>query len=232
MIYITGDTHGKFSHIVSFCETQHTTPSDTLIILGDAGINYYASKRDRKLKQTLAQLPVTLFCIHGNHEQRPHTIPSYQLENWNCGQVYTEKEYPNILFAKDGEIFRLDGSECIVIGGAYSVDKYYRLERGTAWWPDEQPSDETKAFVEEQLAERKNSIDIILSHTCPLKYEPQEVFLPFIDQSMVDKTTEQWLDRLEDRITYKKWYCGHYHIQKRIDRIQFLFESIEVFSAI
>ena len=72
-------------------------------------------------------------------------------------------------------------------------------------------------------------MDVVLSHTCPLKYEPREVFLPGIDQSTVDKSTEQWLDTIEDKLTYTKWYCGHYHLQKTIDKMQFLFESIDAF---
>lgn len=32
-----------------------------------------------------------------------------------------EKEYPNILFAKDGEIFNLNGLKTVAIGGAYSM---------------------------------------------------------------------------------------------------------------
>jgi len=39
-----------------------------MIILGDAGINYYLYERDYELKEQLAQLPITLFCVHGNHE--------------------------------------------------------------------------------------------------------------------------------------------------------------------
>lgn len=31
----------------------------------------------------------------------------------------------------------------IVIGGAYSVDKFYRLSKGYNWFEDEQPSDST-----------------------------------------------------------------------------------------
>ena len=67
------------------------------------------------------------------------------------------KEYPNILFAKDGEIFNMDGLKAVVIGGAYSIDK---------------------------------------------KYEPVEVFLSGVDQSRVDKSTEEWLDGIEDRLEY------------------------------
>ena len=79
------------------------------------------------------------------------------------------------------------------------------------------------------LADRGNKIDVILSHTTPLKYEPKEVFLSFIDQSNVDKSTEEWLDIIENKTEYKKWYCGHYHTNKMIDRINFLFKDIVEF---
>ena len=41
-----------------------------------------------------------------------------------------------------------------------------------------------------------NKIDIILSHTCPLKYEPTEVFMKGIDQSDIDKSMERFLDKV------------------------------------
>lgn len=229
MIYITGDTHGDFRRIAFFCDTHGTKREDVMIILGDAGINYYKGKKSEELKKHLAELPITLFCLHGNHENRPQNISSYVEKEWRGGIVFVEEKYPNLLFAKDGEIFNLDGNRSIVIGGAYSVDKYYRLECGYNWWEDEQPSNKIKALVEHKLNAVGNKIDVILSHTCPLKYEPIEVFISCVDQSTVDKSTEEWLDNIEDKTDYKKWYCGHYHTQKRIDRLHFMFESIDEF---
>lgn len=40
MIYLTGDTHGKFERIDAFCRKFGTKKEDVLIILGDAGINF------------------------------------------------------------------------------------------------------------------------------------------------------------------------------------------------
>lgn len=57
----------------------------------------------------------------------------------------------------------------------------------------------------------------MLSHTMPLKYELVEVFMAGVDQNKVDKFTEEWLDGIEDKLDYEKWYCGHYHTEKRID---------------
>lgn len=225
MIYYTGDIHGQPFEIVRFCKKINLTREDTVVILGDVGANYYGNGRDNDLKDAFKKLKPTIFCIHGNHEMRPAALPTYKQKKWNGGTVWFEEAYPNLLFAKDGEIFTIEGIRHIVIGGAYSVDKFYRLSRGYAWFEDEQPSDGIKEYVEQQL--KSNKVDIVLSHTCPFKYEPTETFLPGIDQSTVDTSTEEWLDKIEEAIEYRVWFCGHWHINKRIDKMHFLFHGFE-----
>ena len=165
MTYLTGDTHGNFTRIEAFCRQMETKRSDTMIILGDAGFNYYLGKKDTRAKAYASRFPITLFCIHGNHEARPQTIFSYQEGESHGGKILYEEDFPNILFAVDGEAYEFDGYRCIVIGGAYSVDKYYRLSKGWHWWPDEQPDDEIKDKAEKKLELTGNRIDIVLSHT-------------------------------------------------------------------
>lgn len=225
MVYLTGDIHGRTNRIVEFAETMTLTKNDTIIILGDVGANYYQDNRDRIRKDDLARLKPTIFCIHGNHECRPCNIGTYELVPWNGGNVWVESEYPNILFAKDGDIYTIEGMKYLVIGGAYSVDKFYRLATFMNWFPDEQPSDEIKSYVEQQIQE--NHIDIVLSHTCPIKYEPTEMFLPQVDQSKIDKSTEIWLDSIEERLDYLAWFCGHFHTDKHIDKMHFMYTTFE-----
>lgn len=229
MIYITGDKHGDFREIFYFCYENKTTLDDIMIILGDAGINYYANEKDHILKNSLLQYPITFFCIHGNHEERPENIKTYKIKRFHDGIVYYEEDYPNILFAKDGEIYNFNNHKVLVIGGAYSVDKYFRLERGYNWYESEQPNEETKEFVISKLKSMDNKVDIILSHTCPYKYLPREMFLEGIDQSTVDNSTEYFLDEIEQITDYKIWYCGHYHTDKAVDKIIFMFHNIEKF---
>lgn len=229
MIYITGDTHGQFGHVKEFCEKYNTTKDDILIILGDAGLNFNGNEYDRDRKRGVERLPITIFAIHGNHEMRPESVDTYKTMKWNGGLVYYEPEFPSLLFAKDGEIFDLDGNKTIIIGGAYSVDKEIRLIRGWKWFEDEQPSDEIKAYVEEQLGKEKWKVDVVLSHTCPLKYEPVEWFMSGVNQNAVDKSTEKWLDYIENMLDYNKWYCGHYHGAKKIDKLQFMFSDFDIF---
>ncbi|WP_295091191.1 metallophosphoesterase [Ruminococcus sp.] len=226
MIYITGDIHGSLEPIFDLVEKYEPKEDDIIVILGDVAVNYTGRLRDKYIKEEMNNIGVTFFCIHGNHENRPQNIASYQEMNWNGGRVLFEEDYPNILFPVDGDIFELEGKRCIVIGGAYSVDKFYRLRNGYNWWPDEQPSPTIKEYVEEQI--KKNKIDIVFSHTCPYKYIPTECYLSGIDQSKVDNSTEQWLDVIEDAIEYEAWYLGHWHTDKRIDKMHFLFHEVEI----
>ena len=53
------------------------------------------------------------------------------------------------------------------------------------------------------------------------------MFIAEVDQSMVDDTTERWLDTIEESTSYKAWFCGHWHTDKRIDRMHFLFHGYE-----
>ena len=223
MVYITGDIHGTPTRIYEFAQRHQLTENDVVILLGDVGANYYGDERDERVKETLSNVKAQVLCIHGNHEMRSWEANGYVLTDWNGGKVWVQEEYPNLLFAKDGEIFAIEGKRYIAIGGAYSVDSYWRIQRHAGWWKTEQPTEEIKRFVEKQLQE--NEIDIILSHTCPRKYEPIEAFLAFIDQSTVDTSTEDWLDSIEEKTGYEAWYCGHWHIEKDIDKMHFLFKT-------
>lgn len=229
MICITGDTHRDFGRIFDFCRKNGTQKDDILIILGDAGINFYLDKRDLVLKLALAELPITLFCIHGNHEERPYKVGGYEEMQWHGGQVYVQPEFPNLIFANDGEIYDLGGKSVLVIGGAYSVDKNYRIRSHLPWFETEQPDSSIKKYTETQLEKHGWRVDTVLSHTAPLKFEPSWAFLPTIKQSMVDKSTEKWLDSIEERLSYDQWYFGHYHINEHSGFVTVLYDEIEEF---
>ena len=224
MIYITGDTHGNFQRIKEFCQEQKTTKDDYLIILGDAGINYFGTP-DNKLKEELTKIPITFLCVYGNHEERPENIKTYQEINLFDGIMYQENNYPNLLFFKDSEIYTILNKKVLVIGGAFSVNKDLMIERGYKWFKDEQPSELIKKQTLNNLQENNYQVDYILSHTCPYKYLPYEMFYVGVNQDKVDQSTEKFLDLIEELTDYHKWYCGHFHTDKVVDKINFMFEG-------
>lgn len=225
--YITGDCHGQFKRIEQFCSIKNTNKEDVMIILGDAGINYHLDERDSNLKSALTELPITLFCIHGNHEARPWECGEYEERNWQGGCVYVEQQYPNLLFAKDGEIYDIAGKKAIVIGGAYSIDKHYRLRNGQKWFKSEQPDDQIKKYVNRQLGKYDWQVNYVLSHTVPIEMEPTWAFIPGFDQSNVDKSTEIWLQDIYDSLTFDKWYAGHYHVRTEYKKVKIMYEDYE-----
>ena len=181
MIYITGDMHRDFTRL----DNKKFSKNDILIILGDAGVNYYLNEEDNKLKEYLKKYNIKIFCIRGNHEERPENISTYKKINMFGGKVYIEKEHPYLIFAKDGEEYNIDGKQILVIGGAYSIDKIYRIIYGYKWFKEEQLSKEEMKTIYNKV--KGKHYDIVLTHTCPYKYEPIEVFVEGIDQSKVDK---------------------------------------------
>ena len=232
-IFITGDTHGDYYRIKRFCKKHETSKEDVLIILGDAGYNYFLGERDYQTKKRITKLPITLFCIRGNHEARPQNLSTMKEDIFFDNKVYYEEDYPNIKYAVDGFDYYIpyqwyfDTDECkfkpaksihtMVIGGAYSVDKYHRINMGWSWFEDEQLSTEEMLKVYDYLDYlyiHDKPIDVFLTHTCPCIYEPVDLFLPMVDQSLVDKSMERFLGRIEYEYPYKAWFWGHYHANR------------------
>lgn len=243
--YITGDKHRNFTIVKQFCRNMKTKRKDVLIILGDTGFNFYGDARDDKLKTKMSTLNITMFCLHGNKENRPQNVGTYGIRNFCGGKVYYEPRFPNLLFAIDGETYVFEGHKYMVVGGAHSVDKMKCLEEGTPFWDDEMPDESVKARVETHLAKENNRIFGMLTHTCPLKYLPAEMFLSTrqnadikrkprkikakkVFRPDIDRATEEWLDHIEENIEYTVWFCGHYHIDKEIDKIHMMCGEIRL----
>lgn len=231
-LFITGDKHGIFQLVEKFVEDYHTTKDDYLIVLGDAGVNYYNDERDQYLKNQLEALPITFLFIHGNHEMRPQTISTYELRYLETseltGAFYIEPEYPSLLFVRRG-LFWFQNKRFLVCDGAYSVDKFYRLTMGWNWWPDEQMTDDDKVFIR-KVIEFNPQCDYVLSHAAPLSQEPRHLFMTS-NQFRVDRSTPEFLDEIYDSIDHDyliQWYFGHYHGDEKLpDKFTILFNSFE-----
>lgn len=241
--FITGDKHRNFDRVKEFCRDMNTRRKDVLIILGDSGFNYYDDKRDDELKKEISALNITLFCLHGNKENRPQNVGTYGIRSFCGGKVYYEPKYPNIYFAIDGEIYTFGGKKYMVVGGAHSVDKIRCLEEGTPFWYDEMPDDSIKEKVELGLRNQGNEIFGMMTHTCPIDYLPTEMFMSTRQNASIkrkprkvkskklfkpdiDRSTEIWLGEIEKKLKYEVWFCGHYHIDKQIDKIQMMCHDI------
>lgn len=93
------------------------------------------------------------------------------------------------------------------------------------------------------MAKEHNRIYGMLTHTCPIRYLPTEMFFSTRQNAAqkrkpgkkadkkafepdIDRSTEEWLGQLESRLLYTVWYCGHYHVDKPIDKIRMMYREI------
>lgn len=232
-VYAMSDIHGKWQFVRDFILRNKTkekfTKEDTLILLGDTGANFFFNHRDEEFKEKLESMPITYFIIRGNHEERPGICMAKNPNDWHIetyfgNDVLVENKYPSIKYAMDEPtIYQIpylaDSSDetlkyfsTLILPGAYSVDKYYRLQNGWSWFPNEQMTAEEKEHAWDIIRDNAYKFDIVLSHTAPCSFEPTDLFLSYVDQSMVDKDTERFLGAVEYALEdYKAWLWGHYH---------------------
>lgn len=225
MIYITGDPHGDIHPLKALCKEISPKKDDVIIVLGDFGANYFFNYRDEQFKKSVEKLGVEFFIIRGNHEANPANINSFIEVELYGGKGFIEPDYPDIFYAKDGEIYTIENHTFLVLGGAYSVDKYYRLKRGWSWFSDEQITKEEQiAFMEKLPSIEK--VDFVLSHTAPFSQVPTFLFLNQVDQSTVDSSMELFLDEVEKNLNYHHWFFGHYHDNYAMtDKISLIFHD-------
>ena len=206
MVYITGDIHGDFNRFLElekFCHKHNLEKNDWIVCLGDVGLNYYGKDdpREWSIKTIAADIPANLFCIHGNHERRPSRKDGYETKE-------------------------ISGDIC----GRVWYDPQYRLEWGYKWWSDEQPNEKTKKKIWNITHDHQiDDIDVMLTHTCPFRFIPTELFISDIDQSTVDQSTEMFFDNIYE--CYPNdckpfWYFGHFHGNKYTDDYVMLFDDI------
>lgn len=233
-LFIKGDLHSSFGPIYDFI--RMSSKGDILFLLGDVGLNILRdyipegeaieSDIKKRIDSECQFRDVQIACIHGNHERRPETIETYKEVEWNGGIAYREDFAKNIIFLKDGEIYNIEEWKFLICGGAWSADKEFRLKEGLPWYIDEQPSELTKWRIERKLQKMGWKVDCVLTHTCPYKYIPRELERNKINNS--DLGTEKWLDSIDDKLDYKKWYVGHWHRDLDFGKVEFLYKKTKI----
>ena len=218
-VFVTGDLHGHWENFDEWCVEHHTTYDDVFITLGDSGILYgaEATPEEHAFLEWLNNCPITILDIQGNHACPPEDRPGYlktlmQVGDDMVGIAYQNYEFPHIYHAINGNTYYLKEHPCLVVGGAYSVDKELRLARGWYWTPNEIINPQDRNNILHQIHTRH--FDCVFTHTIPFDYVPRDMFLPSIDQSKVDNTMEHFLTSVKKEIKYDKWLCGHWHVDR------------------
>ena len=222
MLYITGDTHGKYDinklKEYRFKEGNDLTKNDFLIICGDFGFVWKdeADYTEDYWLDWLENRPYTVLFIDGNHENFHALNTRFPVKEWNGGKVHVLR--PHVLHLMRGQVFILDGKKIFTMGGARSVDRGVFTntadeDRGINWWDEEMPSCEEYAEARANLEKHGNKVDLIVTHDMPANYQYRLSYGRYKPNEL-----NFFLEEVEGITEYKRWFCGHYHIDSRMDK--------------
>lgn len=222
MIFLTGDLHGSknlLDRIKSFeSNNKDLTKDDFLIFLGDFGIpwEFPINKQDSYWIDWLKDRNFTTLVVDGNHENHFY-LNQLPLENRFGNPVGIIAD--SIYHLKRSYVYSIKDINFFVCGGALSIDKDLRILNVSYW------KEELLNYIETERGFKEisncNRIDYVLTHTAPTDVVDYAVdhFFSSIYNSIKDPTNS-YLKQICERIDFKTWFFGHFHINSPNFKIQ------------
>lgn len=219
MIFVTGDTHGcidigKLSKSKGF----EGKAGDVIIVCGDFGLVWSdpPSKTELYWLDWLESRPFTTCFVYGNHENYDLLATLPLEEKW--GSVVSRVRQ-NVYALKTGHIYNIENQKFFVFGGAESTDKDSRI-MGISWWPQEIPTIQEFNLGHDNLEKHQYCVDFILSHTAP------KGLIDSLGWTFYNDPTSLMLQSFYETTKFKKWYCGHLHLDQEAGNFRFLYDNI------
>lgn len=173
-LLLAGDWHGNAGHARWTIDEAVRRGVDRIFQLGDFGFWEHQPMGVRFLDDVESYASshgVTIYFLDGNHDKTSLLLATYG-ERDADGFVIVR---PHVRYAPRGHRWAWGAVTFIALGGAYSVDKAWRLAREDVtgepesfWFPEEEMSDEDlTAFLADE-----SPVDVLLSHDKPRETTP------------------------------------------------------------
>lgn len=229
-ILVTGDIHASYdiAKLSESCfDTAGLTKDDYVIICGDFGLVWNNSASEQYWLRWLDTRPFTTLFVDGNHEGFS-LLNSLPETTWNGGAVH--QVATSVFHLKRGQLFNIDGYRIFAMGGA-SSSEYDRTHRtqGETWFTEEIPNEQERAAALETLDAANWDCDFVITHCAPSSCaQGISEHTDRLEIHPMDEYTD-WLQTIQDHLTYRHWFCGHYHIDAQIqDKTTALYNRIAV----
>lgn len=225
-IYVTGDKHGQpKQYAAAITQIDNPSANDVIIVCGDAGLEY-GTFRNKNCKKIMASFAGDWLILRGNHDTRYwRDHPGWLVSSKYGEPTAYQPSFPNIHYILDeGGLYTIQGMNFLMIPGAYSVDKEYRLKQGLSYEFEEQLTEVEQINLCKIACDNLDEIDYVCGHTFPIHQQSnlQYLFMNCIDQSSVDKSMEIFLEELMGEVEkgkrFKQYFGGHYHDNKKLDK--------------
>lgn len=177
---IAGDTHGNLRHVHYLIKCAHETKATSVVVVGDFGY-WEHTDAGREFLDRVDQLAnirgVTVYFLDGNHDKTSLLLARYA-DQVGAGGFLQVRSY--IKYIPRGHSWTWDRIRFLALGGAYSIDKFIRLQQekdrglppGSLWFPEEEMSDGDLHTAIGRLS----GVDVILAHDKPAGSTPDRNF--------------------------------------------------------
>ena len=209
-IVFVGDIHGEFGRLRYDIRRQYKNAY--VIQVGDFGMGFhkpgYYETEFKQLNETLETHNCHLYAIRGNHDD-----PEYFKETHN------PFDYKNITLLADYSELELLNKKILLVGGAVSVDRMYRIP-GRSYWDKEpfvlKPKEELEKFL--------GKYDFVVTHTRPGVCGAFKGFANIqhwcnqdadLKNDLIDESN--CVNELYFKTKPKRWDYGHFHESLGID---------------
>lgn len=199
------------------------TRKDFIVCLGDTGILWNNSRKDRLNELVFNQLEATgatILVVAGNHDNILHWR-KYPLVDFHEGQARQLRD--SVFALEHGQIYEIENRTFFVMGGGYSIDKNRRID-GVTWWKEEMPSYAETKFAIDQLLAMNKQVDFILTHTCSHRTFDKiaEKFDMSHKHNDGEKSLRGFFEWVEENVDFNEWHFGHFHEDWDVDDKHFL----------
>ncbi len=206
MIYVTGDLHGDLKTFKKR-KLHKLKAGDKLIVTGDFGFVFDNGEEERKKREWLAKRKCEILFVDGAHDNHS-LIDSFETAEYGGAPV--KRIADNIFCLVRGEVYTIDGKTIFAFGSGLS-ENYLMKEDPDALYI--LPTMEEMRHGSESLKKIDNEVDYVITHEAP-----QTIRLYLDKNEYTLNHLHQYFDSVTKRIHCKKWYFGHYHIDRDITR--------------
>lgn len=239
-ILACGDTHGNTSALCNIAIPQaKKNGCEYIVQCGDFG--YWEHQQDgvkflNKVSKSLVRENIVMYWLDGNHENHPLLWEKYpENEDGFC------EVRPNLFYLPRGKVWKFGDVTCLALGGAFSIDKEWRVAEELAHGPlggrfsadprvaEEQAERYSRGDYEHTLwwptemttkedgerairhAMADGPVDIMFTHDCP-----EGTDIPGIHSVDKWRWPQTWQNReilrnVFDAVQPKLLIHGHYH---------------------
>lgn len=197
-ILLAGDTHGNRGHVKYLFDQAVRFSCDRIVQLGDFGYWPHANDFDEYVARLSKQSEIPFYWLDGNHEN--FDILEREADMDSARPVQMEN---GLWYLPRGCTWEWEGVRYMAFGGAYSIDKEWRME-GVSWWPQELPT-----VAQQSRALDRGSVDILLTHDAPDGICP--IITPGYKGDEISSVNRRWISALVDAVQPKILVHGHMH---------------------